>query len=208
MKFITGLQAERLISRISEAGDPSDPDAKKAFQKLAKLGQDAIPKVFDALAAADKKQTAEYVEVIRTVISDKTLPVIVRGLAHGDPKTIQGTAWALSSSKRFNVNRLVDLLSEDTYSKSAIVDVLNSHKDRLNVRQLLAQIYNLQPSEKTAVFKLIDSMVTAELVPDLLARMDGKDPVVKMHLIDIVSRFSTPEVQRWPRLFGQLNPVL
>ena len=196
MNFITGFQADRLISQISEEGDPTSPGAKKAFEKLGKLGHAAVPKILEALGAADKRQTAQYVDLLSKMTSDKALPSITRGLADSDPRTVAGTAWALSSSRAYNVNRLVDLLSEDDYSKSAIIDVLTAHKDRLNVRQLLGQIYFLQPSEKAAVFKLIDDITTVELVPDLLARMDGKDPQVKMHIINVLSRFNTPIVHK------------
>jgi serine/threonine-protein kinase len=196
MNFITGFQADRLISQISEEADPTSPDAKKAFAKLGKLGHGAVPKILEALAAADRRQTAEYVDLLSKMTTDKTLPSVTRGLADSDPRTVAGTAWALSSSRGYNVNRLVDLLGEDSYSKSAIIDVLNVHKDRLNVRQLLAQIYFLQPSEKAALFKLIDDITTVELVPDLLSRMDGKDPQVKMHIINVLSRFNTPVVHK------------
>jgi HEAT repeat protein/tRNA A-37 threonylcarbamoyl transferase component Bud32 len=74
--------------------------------------------------------------------------------------------------------------------------VLQAHKDRLNVRQLLGQIYHLQPSEKAAVFKLIDEIATEEMVPDLLARIDGKDPLVKTHLINVLARFDRPDVNK------------
>jgi len=196
MNFLTGFQADRLISQISEEGDPTSPGAKKAFEKLAKLGNAAVPKILEALASADKRQTAEYVELLSKMTNDKTLPLITRGLAEADPRTVAGTAWALSSSRNYNVNRLVDLLSEDEYSKSAIIEILTVHKDRLNVRQLLGQIYFLQPSEKAAVFKVIDEVTTVELIPDLLSRMDGKDPQVKMHIINVLSRFNTPEVHK------------
>jgi eukaryotic-like serine/threonine-protein kinase len=196
MNFITAFQAERLIAQIRDEADPTSPGAKRAFEKLRKLGNGAVPKILEALASADKRQTVEYVELLSRLTNDKTLPLITRGLADAEPRTVTGTAWALSTSRAYNVNRLVDLLSEDQYSKSDIIKVLTVHKDRLNVRQLLGQIYYLQPSEKTAVFKLIDEITTEELVPDLLARMDGKDPVVKMHLINVVSRFARPEVQK------------
>jgi len=196
MNFITALQADRLISQIREEADPTSPNAKKAFQKLGKLGNGAVPKILEALASADKRQTVEYVELLSSLIDDKTLPVIIRGLADGDPRTVSGTAWALSTNKRYNINRLVDFLGEDDYSKAAIVEVLTAHKDRLNVRQLLGQIYYLQPAEKAAVFKLIDDVTTEELVPDLLTRMDGKDPVVKMHLINVLARFDLPTVSK------------
>jgi len=196
MNFLTSIQADRLISQIREEADPASPSAKKAFEKLGKLGNPAVPKILEALASADKRQTVEFVELLSNLITDKTLPVITRGLADTDPRTVSGTAWALSSNKKYNVNRLVDLLGEDEYSKAAIVEVLTAHKERLNVRQLLGQIYYLQPSEKAAVFKLIDEITTEELVPDLLSRMDGKDPVVKMHIINVLARFDTPQVSK------------
>ena len=196
MNFLTALQADRVIAQIREEPDPSSVNGKKLFAKLGKLGAGAIPKVLEALASADKRQTVEYVELLGSLISDKTLPLITRGLADGDPRTVSGTAWALASNKRYNVNRLVDLLGEDEYSKAAVVEVLQAHKDRLNMRQLLAQIYFLQPSEKAAVFKLIDEITTAEMVPDLLARMDGKDPLVKTHLINVLARFDQPDVNK------------
>jgi serine/threonine-protein kinase len=196
MNFLTSIQADRLISQIREEADPTSPNAKKAFQKLAKLGNGAVPKILEALASADKRQTVEYVELLSSLIDDKTLPVILRGLADSDPRTVSGTAWALSSNRRYNINRLVDFLGEDDYSKAAIIEVLSAHKERLNVRQLLGQIYYLQPSEKAAVFKLIDEVTTEALVPDLLTRMDGKDPVVKMHLINVLARFDLPAVTK------------
>jgi HEAT repeat protein/tRNA A-37 threonylcarbamoyl transferase component Bud32 len=196
MNFLNAYRADQLIAQIREEADPSSASAKKLFAKLGGLGTSAIPKVLEALASADKRQTVEYVELLSGLINDKTLPFITRGLADGDPRTVSGTAWALSTNKRFNVNRLVDLLGEDEYSKAAIVEVLQAHKDRLNVRQLLGQIYFLQPSEKAAVFKLIDEVTTEEMVPDLLSRLDGKDPLVKTHLINVLARFDRPEVNK------------
>src|SRR5690606_8351533 len=156
MNFITAFQADRLISQIQDEAEPTSPAAKKAFEKLGKLGTGAIPKILDALASADRKQTVEYVEILSSLTGDKTLHLVARGLADSEPRTVAGAAWALSSNKRYNINRLVDLLAEDDYSKSAIIEILSAHKDRLNVRQLLGQIYYLQPNEKAAVFRLID----------------------------------------------------
>ena len=196
MNFLTALQADRLIAQISEVADPSSAAGKQLFAKLGKLGTAAIPKIIEALASADKRQTAEYVGILSGLVNDKTLALVTRGLADGDPRTASGTAWALSNSKRFNVNRLVDLLGEDEYSKAGLVEVLQAHKDRLNVRQLMGQIYHLQPSEKAAVFKLIDDVTTEEMIPDLLTRMDGKDPLVKTHLINVLARFDRPDVNK------------
>jgi serine/threonine-protein kinase len=196
MSFLTALQADRLITQIREEADPTSPAAKKAFQKLGKLGNAAVPKILEALSSADKRQTVEYVELLNSLTDDKTLPNIVRGLTEDDPRIVSGTAWALSTNRRYNINRLVDFLGEDDYSKAAIIEVLSAHKERLNVRQLLGQVYNLQPSEKAALFRLIDEVTTEEMIPDLLSRMDGKDPLVKMHLLNVIARFDLPAVSK------------
>ncbi|MGW8367709.1 MAG: protein kinase domain-containing protein [Gammaproteobacteria bacterium] len=193
---MTGYQIDRLISRISEQPDPRSPAAQRAFSKLSKLGASAVPKILEALSSADNRQTDAYVGLLSKLVNDKTLPIVARGLADIDERTVSGTAKALSSTNGFDIMRLAQLLSEDEYSKPAIIDVLGAHRQRLNARQLIAQIYNLQPNEKNAIFKLLNEIVTEDVLPDLLARMDGKDPIVKMHLIDTVSRFQTPEVHR------------
>lgn len=196
MKFISDFKAERLVTQIRDADDPESPVAKKAFEKLKGMGIAAVPKVLEVLAEANKRQTVEFVDVLSSTLSDQTLTRVVEGLANGDPRVVSGTAWALSSSKRYNPNRLLDLLAEDRFSKSAILEVLAVHKERLNVRQLLGQVYYLQPSEKAAVFRLVEELADPKLVPDLISRIDGKDPVVKMHIINVLAQFDHPEVHK------------
>ncbi len=196
MKFISALKAERLISQISDEQDASSPTARKAFGKLKQMGAAAVPQILATLGSVDKQKSVEYVEVLTGILSDKSMMQVAQGLTDADPRTVKRTAWALTSSKRYNPNRLIDLLSEDGYSKSAILDVLTAHKDRLNIRQLLGQVYFLQPSEKAAVFNLVEDAVDEGMVPDLIARMDGKDPMVKMHLINVLSQFDQEDVNK------------
>jgi serine/threonine-protein kinase len=196
MKFLSALKAERLISQIADEQDAASAAARKSFEKLKQMGVGAVPKILATLGSVDKQKAVEYVDVLSGILSDKTLMDVAQGLTDADPRTVKRTAWALTSSKRYNPNRLMDLLAEEGYSKSAILEVLTGHKDRLNIRQLLGQVYFLQPSEKAAVFRLVEDAVDEKMVPDLLARMDGKDPVVKMHLINLVSQFDQEEVNK------------
>jgi len=188
-------RAEALVSQIRQESDLTSPRAKKAFRQLHDLGDRAVPQILEAFASADKSQTVEFVEVLSKLVTDQTLPVIVRGLADPNKRTVSGTAWTLSTSRSYNINNLVDMLGDEDFSRSAIIDILTVHKDRLNVRRLLDQAYLLPPREKVAIFKLIGDIMTEELVPELLSRMDGKDPAVKRHLIGVLARFDRPEVR-------------
>ena len=64
MSFLSSLKAERLISAIQAEDDPSSPNAKKAFDKLRKMGVAAVPKVLETLGMANKQQTVEYLSLI------------------------------------------------------------------------------------------------------------------------------------------------
>src|SRR5262245_55769854 len=81
MSFFADLRAERLIAEIRGIGDPLHPESQKAMQKLAKLGPGAIPKILDALAVADRKEAASYVDILTQLIDNKSFPILVQGMA-------------------------------------------------------------------------------------------------------------------------------
>ena len=62
------------------------------------------------------------------------------------------------------------------------------------MHELLRRAYELEPKEKSALFAIIDEIVTEDMVPDLIARMGGKDPAVKIHLIHLLSKFKRREI--------------
>ena len=194
MNLFTSFQAERLISQIRGRPDTSSPEAKKVFQKLAKLGPGAIPKILEAVASTDRNQTTSFTELLTNLCNDKTMPIVARGLMSDEPKTVKVAAAALTKSTRYNVNQLLNLLGEDQYSKSAIVDILASHEGKLNVGRLLSQVTFLEPSEQAALFKIVNRIATEQDLPELFVRLSGKDAIVKSHLISVISKFDTPEV--------------
>ncbi len=194
MNFLSALKADRLIAQIQGAGDPASPEARKALEKLGRVGPSAIPRIIEALGHADRRQTVEFVEVLTGLISERTFPQVARGLADPSPRAVSGTAWALSSSQNFNPNRLLELLNEEDISRPAVMEIMAVHRQRLNLRELLQVAYDLEGAERTALFKLVGQAATLETVPELIARLDGKDPGVRVHLMRILGQFKAPEV--------------
>jgi len=203
MKFISSYRAERSIAQFLEAPNIDAPVAKKAAAVLKKLGSGAIPSVIEALATADKQQTTILVETLCEQLNDSTFPFFVEGLGHSDQRCVAGVAWALSATNSYNVNLLVSLLSNEEISKPAVIDILGAKKQQLNVSSLLRSVYDLGPREKEAMFKIIAEAATEEAIPDLIARLEGKDPAIRVHLIKVLGRFNRPDVAR--ALEGQLS---
>ena len=194
MSFLASFRSDQLLTQLVAEPDPSSPAAAKLVEKLKKAGGKAIPKIIDALALSDKTHTMVLVDILGDLVDDKNLELYREGLADGNERVVSGTAWALSSSTVYDPNRLLDFFDDDEVSKPALIEVLRVHKGDLSVHELLRRAYECETKEKAAIFKIIEEVIKPDMVPDLIARMGGKDPVIKMHLMRLLTRFDKPEI--------------
>ena len=72
--------------------------------------QPAIPRIIDALANADKQETAGFVAVLASLLDNKTFPAIAAGLVDGNQRTVAGITTALANSQRYAPSLLLGLL--------------------------------------------------------------------------------------------------
>lgn len=196
MNLLGGFRADQLISQLASETDTSSRNAQKITDRLKGLGPKVIPKAIDALAMSDRTHTMLFVDILASQVSDKTLKLFKEGLADGGERVVSGTAWALSSSNNYNANELLNFFDDPEVSKPALVEILKVHKRSLNVHDVLQRAYTLAPKEKSALFGIIEDIVSEDMVPDLIARMGGKDPVVKVHLIRLLSKMQKSEINR------------
>ncbi|MFL6599819.1 MAG: HEAT repeat domain-containing protein [Steroidobacteraceae bacterium] len=195
MSFFTNLRADRLITEIRSTADPESPVTQKAVARLKDLGAGAIEPVFAALPDASKTATVAFIEVLTGLVSQKTFPQFVRGMIEGSARVIQGISWALTSNRNYPPHLLIEALATPGISKPAILEVISLQKDRFGVRELLTAAYQQEPNEKAALFRIIGEVATASAVPELVGRIGGKDPIARVHIINLLARFNTPEVQ-------------
>jgi eukaryotic-like serine/threonine-protein kinase len=196
MSFFTNIRADRFITELKVATDVAAPQTQKAIAKLRELGAGAIEPVTAALADADKIATVAYIEVLTGLVTQKTFPKFIESMVTGSPRVIAGVAWALSSSRAYPATMLLDALSTEGIAKSALLDVITAHRSRLSVRELLAAAYKQDANEKAALFRILGELATDNDLPELVGRLHGKDPVARLHIINILSRFPKPEVSR------------
>jgi len=196
VSLLGGFRADQFITDLIAMEDPTSPAAEKLIAKLKKIGPKVVPKVIDALALSDKSHTMMFVDILTSQVSDRTLSMYKDGLADGNERVVSGTAWALSSSLDYNANSLLEFFDDDEVSKGALIDVLRVHKQDLSVHELLTRAYELEPREKAALFKIIEEIIKPDMIPDLIARMGGKDPVIKIHLMNLLTKFKTPEINQ------------
>src|SRR5262245_43331423 len=196
MSFFTNIRADRFITELKEATDVAAPQTQKAIAKLRELGPGAIEPVTAALADADKIATVAYIEVLTGLVNQKTFPQFIDAMVTGSPRVIAGVAWALSSSRAYPPTMLLEALNTEGIAKSALLDIITAHRSRLSVRELLAAAYKQEANEKAALFRILGELATDNDLPELVGRLNGKDPVARLHIINILSRFPKPEVSR------------
>src|SRR5262245_7572491 len=196
MSFFTNIRADRFITELKEATDVAAPQTQKAIAKLRELGPGAIEPVTAALADADKIATVAYIEVLTGLVNQKTFPQFIDAMVTGSPRVIAGVAWALSSSRAYPPTMLLEALNTEGIAKSALLDIITAHRSRLSVRELLAAAYKQEANEKAALFRILGEIATDNDLPELVGRLNGKDPVARLHIINILSRFPKPEVSR------------
>src|SRR6266446_3941824 len=195
MSFFTNIRADRLVTEIRSSNDPTGAATQKAVARLKDVGPSAIEAVLGALPDADKGSTMAFVEVLTGLVSQKTFPQFMRGLVEGSPRVVSGISWALTSSRNYPPHMLLEALATPGISKPTVLEVIAAQKTRFGVRELLAAAYTQEPNEKAALFRVIGEIADQQSIPELIGRVQGKDPIARVHIINTLARFNTPEVQ-------------
>ena len=196
MSLFANYRADRLIAEVKSSGNPGSPVAQKALNKLVALGPNAIEPIVGALSGAEKRETVAYVEALARLIDAKTMPQLLKTMGEANGRAMSGIAWALSTSKNYPASALLEALNKPNMPKQAILDVIAAQKTRFTVRELLNAAYNQEANERTGLFKIIAEVADESSVDDLIARIEGKDPIARLHIINVLARFNLPKVQQ------------
>jgi serine/threonine-protein kinase len=196
VSLLGGFRADQLVNQLVAEQQPDSASAQRLVNRIKKLGPKVIPKAIDALALSDKSHTMVFVDILSSLVDDKSLELYKEGLADGNERVVSGTSWALSSSTNYNANNLLNFFDDPEVSKPALIEVLRVHKQDLSVHELLQRAYESDPRESEALFKIIEETVRVEMLPDLISRLGGRDPVIKVHIINLLSRFDRSEVNQ------------
>ncbi|MCJ7556648.1 MAG: HEAT repeat domain-containing protein [Gammaproteobacteria bacterium] len=196
LKFFGSMKAEKLLGQLLDGAEGDPAKSRKVVEALSRVGAPAVPKLLASLEHSSKKETVLIVEVLSNILDNKTLGVFIKGLESSNQRIISGLAWAMSTNDRFDPNKLLAVLTQPDINKVGVIAILSAHKKRLNLRALLTLAYELEPNDKAALFRIIADMANAAMVPELINRLEGKDPLVRVHLMSILAGFDQPAVHR------------
>jgi len=189
------MRADRLLTTVREASDPGRPEVRVALTKLTALGPSIVPLVIAELGRSEKKATLAFVDVLAQLADARNFSEYVKGLCDPNPRVVAGVGWALAGAKNVPPANILGLLQSPELPRTQVMEIINAHRARLTVRDLLQAAYHQEGTNRSALFRIIGEIMDASALPDLLARIDGKDPVARLNIIQLVSRFDEPLVR-------------
>ena len=189
------MRADRLLTTVREASDPGRPEVRVALSKLTALGPSVVPLVIAELARSEKQATLAFVEVLAQLADARNFPEFVKGLCDPNPRVVAGVTWALAGARNVPPANILGLLQSPELPRTQVMEIINAHRARLTVRDLLQAAYHQEGTNRSALFRIIGEILDVSALPDLLARIDGKDPVARLNIIQLVSRFDEPLVR-------------
>ncbi|MGM0676626.1 MAG: protein kinase domain-containing protein [Pseudomonadota bacterium] len=195
MSVFSDFRADRQIQRLLDAGDLGEAQAQKRLEKLRSLGDAGVRRLLHGLGDASGEGLSRTMELLRCLVCDKTLPVFLQALSDTNPTQVDRVTQILEEARGFDPNPLARAFRDPHVSKSALVRVLHAHRARLNASLLLREAYELPPLDRNALFRVVDEVADEVVLPDLMSRASGKDPVIRRMVVRVLRRFDTPAVR-------------
>ena len=86
MSLLGGFRADQLVNQLVAEQQPDSASAKKLVDRIKKIGPKVIPKAIDALALSDKSHTMVFVDILSSLVDDRSLEMYKEGLADGNDR--------------------------------------------------------------------------------------------------------------------------
>ncbi len=190
MSLLSGFQANRAIAALLTENAAATPEGKRAAVKLKRIGEPAIPKLIEALG--NTRHPAVIEQLLLSFVRNTTLSYYLTALANEDDNIIAGVKRILCRSGDFEPNQLFEHFDHPDISKSALGEILMAHSTRVKPNILLSMLDQVSSKIRPILYRLLDKVSDEALLPDIIRRLDSKQPMVRTHLVQVLARFDSP----------------
>lgn len=192
MGVLGTIRVDGTIDQIISQGSGSD--YQKNLGKLLKIANKAIPKLAERLENANSEQAKNIVKILADLATLKNSEYFKPLFSHQSNQVREGVIEALSKSPDIDPNRFVDLFEKQSASKPMLISILTAQKQKVNGSKLLRYAYKLEHNDQAALFKLLETIAGETIVPELVNRVDTKDPIIRTYITKVLAKFDTPSV--------------
>ncbi|HEB94218.1 MAG TPA: serine/threonine protein kinase [Gammaproteobacteria bacterium] len=190
MSLLSGFQANRAIAALLTENAAATPEGKRAAVKLKQIGEPAIPKLIEALGNTEHPAVIE--QLLLGFVRNTTLSYYLTALASADDNIVAGVKRILCRSGDFEPNQLFEHFDHPDISKSALSEILMAHSTRVKPNILLGMLDHVSSKIRPILYRLLDMVADEALLPDIIHRLNSKQPMVRTHLVQVLARFDSP----------------
>jgi serine/threonine-protein kinase len=189
MKLLDKFRVNKWLAVLLATPDATSPAQRQAMARLAQIGRPAIPHLLPALG--NTPTPTILIEFLTTRVNQASLPYFVQGLTDRNPRVVTGIITILSHSRGYDPHSLLELFADATTPKAALVQILTAHKETLRPKAILEWCNIAGKEARLAVLRLVDQVATETMLPDLLPYAQSDDWLIRLHMAQILRRFST-----------------
>ncbi len=194
MGVLGAIRVDGTIDQIISQGSGAGTDYQKNLAKLQKIANKAIPKLANRLEGANQEQEKNIINILSDLAVLKNAEHFKLLFSHQNNQVRDGVVEALAKSPDIDPNRYVDLFEKQNASKPMLISLLTAQKSKVNGTKLLRYAYKLEHNDQAALFKLLESIAGDTIVPELVNRVDTKDPIIRTYITKVLAKFDTPRV--------------
>jgi len=184
----------RVDGLIDQALSNGSSDYDKNIKKLQNIAKTSIPKLASRLEAADADTTSRIISILSELAVSSNTEHFKPLFSHQNNLVRDGVSEALSKSQSIDPNRFVDLFEKQTTSKPMLITFLTEQSQKVNATKLLRYAYKLEHNDQAALFRLLEKIAGDTIVPELINRVDTKDPIVRTYITKVMAKFDMPNV--------------
>lgn len=152
----------------------------------------AVRALLQRLETASEAEAQRIREVLIYLLDDDSLPEYFAGLnSTAHPRVGSTVVRVLSASRNYDPNELVKLFDKDEIAKPQLLKILDARKTALNASELLRKAYSLAPSERVALFRIIEPIADESLIPELINRVTAQDANTRLGTVRMLAKFKS-----------------
>jgi len=193
MALFDRLRVRRAADAVLSTPHASDMGRAQAQALLKRLRARAVPILLEDLAGAPSHIPLQ--ELLGSLLDNSTLPAFRVALIEGDQRLVECLTQLMSQAGRFDASQLLEWFQDSAVPKSALISILSARKDSLD-KNAVARLFNYLGAEnQVAIFRLLESVATPDLIPTLTNQLETDDWRVRLSIVRTLCRLGTAEAR-------------
>lgn len=194
MGILDSFKAKKAVNIILASADStSSSNVRQATLTIKKIGASTVSFLLDALY--EQRNAGVFESLLEGLLSNKTLGHYLDELARDDFVVVPYVRRILEKSAKYDCNLLIDALERVDIRKEYLISIIKQQSSRIEHKKLLAILYSGSSNLSQAIFRILQSIGTDELIPDLISYAKSDSAETRFQVAKLMASFNHVDVR-------------